>query len=103
MSSIVNEKQKPQKGPLHEYKTRIELRQVLRDQLGHLEHGYGGLAAKDLFELVIGVNVALVLLVLKTVLLYIFPDLLCNLGAGHRTLSNDGGEVDVNIEGLHES
>src|SRR4051812_13803156 len=56
---------------------------VLRDELGHLEHRHLGLAIEDLLQVGIGVDVALVLLVLEAVLLDVDPQLLGDFGARH--------------------
>src|SRR5262245_16983866 len=61
-----------------------ELLEVLVDQLGHLEHRYRALAAEHGLELVVGIDVATVLLVLQAVALDVGPDLLGDLGARHR-------------------
>src|SRR5688572_33459039 len=56
------------------------LLEVLRDELGHLEHRDLLLVAEHRQELLVGVDVAAVLLVLEAVLLDVLPDLLRHLG-----------------------
>ena len=55
-----------------------------RDELGHLEHGDGLLAAKDGLEGVGGVDVRLLLGILKVVLLDVVPEFLGHFAARQR-------------------
>src|SRR5262249_41211371 len=76
--------------------------QVPADQLGHLEHRDRALAAEDRLELVVGVDHALVLLVLEAVALDVAPDLLGDLGARHRARSDHRRERGARGHCLHE-
>ncbi len=58
-----------------------ELAHVLADILRQLKHGCGTLATEQSPELVIGIDVALVLLVLETLLFDVIPDTLRDLTA----------------------
>src|SRR5262245_8224344 len=73
------------------------------DQLGHLEHRYLSLAAEHSLELVVGVDHAPVLLVLKAVALDVAPDLLGHLGARHRARADHRRERAARRHRLHES
>ena len=75
--------------------------QVAGDQLGHLEHADLLLAAEDGFEVVVGIDLGL-LLVLQAVLLDVGPELLGQLGAGKGLVPDDLGERVVGRDGLHE-
>src|SRR2546430_4637960 len=79
-----------------------ELGQVLVDELRHLEHRDGLLAAEDLAERLVGVDVPLLLLVLQIVLLHVGPDLLHHLRAGDRFFADDLGEGRAWRHRLHE-
>lgn len=79
------------------------LRQVSGDQLGHLEHGDGTLAAENLLKLLVGVDVALVLRILEIVLLDVGPEFLYDLGARHRTLADHFSQLRTDVHRLHKS
>src|SRR5712692_7050186 len=72
--------------------------QMLVDQRGHLEHRDLLLAAEDLFQIVIGVDHPLVLLVLQAVGFDVVPHLLGNLAPRYRFAANDRRQV---CTGLH--
>src|SRR6185503_2509406 len=76
--------------------------EVLGDELSHLKHRDGLLAVEHLLEILIGVDVALVLLILKAFLLDVYPELLDDLRAGHRALDNDRSQIGANSHRLHE-
>src|SRR5438067_10751083 len=76
--------------------------QVVVDELRHLEHRDGLLAAEDLAERLVGVDVPLLLLVLQIVLLHVGPDLLHHLRAGDGFFADDLGESRVRRHRLHE-
>ena len=79
------------------------LLQVLGDELGHLEHRDGLLAAENFAQLVVGVDVAAVDLVLEAVLLDVGPELAGDFGARLGRGADHGGERGARHEGLHES
>jgi len=60
------------------------LAQVLVYQFGHLKHGDLFLAAEDLVQAIIRIDVAAILAVLKPVALDIRPDFLGHFGSRHR-------------------
>src|SRR5690606_25179946 len=62
------------------------LRKVLGDRRGHLEHG-NLILADDSAKLVVGIDHALVVLVLQVVRLDVFPHLGRDLGAAERALA----------------
>lgn len=62
---------------------RLRLRQMLVDQLGHLEHGDLLLAAEDVFEFVISIDITTVFAVLKVMALDVGPDFLGHLCTRH--------------------
>jgi len=68
------------------------------DELGHLEHRDLILAVEEGAELVVCLDIALILRVLEIVLLNVYPELLNDLGAGHRALPDDGLESGVELE-----
>src|SRR5262245_40626846 len=72
------------------------------DQLGHLEHRYLSLAAEHRLQLVVGVDHAPVLLVLKAVTLDVAPDLLGHLGTRHRARADHRRERAARRHRLHE-
>ena len=75
--------------------------QLIADQLGHLEHRDLGLL-EDFLQLGIRIDHALVRLVLKVVLLDVFPDLLGHFGARHGLVADHRGERGAGRHGLHE-
>ena len=68
----------------HECVAYLILLQVIRDELGHLEHRHLALAAEDGAELFVRVDQAPVDGILKFVLLDVVPDLLGDFGARQR-------------------
>ena len=76
---------------------------VLADQLGHVEHADLSLAIEDDLHGGVGIDHALVLFVLKTVLLDISPELLGELCAGQWIGTDDGGKRGIRLNRLHES
>lgn len=78
------------------------LGKVLRDQLGHLEHAYGLLAAEHLLEVGIGVDIPPVLGVLEAVFLDVFPQFLNDFRPGQRTLAYDCLKLRRELHWLHE-
>src|ERR1035437_2505681 len=81
---------------------RGPLRDVARDELGHLEHADLGLATKDGLEGVVGIDLRADLLVLQAILLDVDPELLGELRAGQRGRANDGSEFGIGCDGFHE-
>ena len=75
--------------------------QVLADQLGHFEHAHLFLATEHGLEFVVCIDHAFVLIVLQTILLDIYPDLLHDLGTGQRFGADDGAECGVWVQRLH--
>lgn len=75
---------------------------MLGDQLGHLKHGNGALAAKNGLKVVIGIDVALVGGVLEAMLFNILPKLFNYLRARHWARANHGGELIAHLERLHK-
>jgi hypothetical protein len=63
---------------------RTLLNEVAGNELGELEHADGLLAVQNGLELVVGVDLGADLLVLKTVLLDVGPELLCDFGSWNR-------------------
>jgi len=57
---------------------------MLTDQSRHLEHGHDALPVEHDLQGCVGVNVALIFLILETVLLDVSPELLGELGARER-------------------
>ena len=68
------------------------LLEMIRDELGHLEHRHLLLAAEHRAQLLVGVDEAPIDGVLQLVLLDVVPDLLGDIGAGHRHRADNGGE-----------
>ena len=75
---------------------------MLRDELRHLEHVHGLLAAEHFLQLLISVDIALVLWVLEVMLLDVRPELLDDLRARQGTLADDCSEFFADCERLHE-
>lgn len=75
---------------------------MLRDQLGHLKHAYRTLAAEDLLKLVISIDVALVLRILKVMLLDVYPKALHDLRTWHRSFADYCLKLLAERHGLHE-
>src|SRR6478736_1639332 len=90
----------PRRSKFDSFRTRSD--EVLADQLGHVEHADLRLATEHGLEGVVGVDHAAVLLVLKTVLLDVHPELLGELRAGEGLFTNDQGELGVGGDRLHE-
>jgi len=83
---------------------RLEsLAHVLADILRQLKHGCGTLATEKSFELVVGIDVALVLRVLETMLLDVVPDALGDFTAGLGSGSHDGRQNCVGLYWFQES
>src|SRR6266446_3483430 len=78
------------------------LLQVPGDELRHLEHRNGLLAVEDGLERVVGIDLGLFLGVLKLVFLDVNPELLGEFRARERIGTNDGSELLVRLDGLHE-
>jgi hypothetical protein len=70
---------------------------VLADQLGHLEHGNGFLAAENRLKFVIGVDVGFLFLVLEPILFYVPPKFLRDLSARHRFIADHSAESGVRL------
>src|SRR5262252_3784421 len=81
---------------------RRALLDVLVDQLGHLEHRDFALAAENGLELVVGVDHAALLRILKPVALDVGPELLRDLGARDRIASDNRGEHWSGLLRRHE-
>src|SRR5687767_6732713 len=75
---------------------------VTRDELSHLEHRHLGLASKHGLQLVVRVDLSPHLLVLKTVLFDIGPELLGELCAREWIRADNGGERCVRRDRFHE-
>jgi len=73
--------------------TREDLLEVCGDELRHLEHGHLCLATENYFQLFVREDVALVCRILQVLALYVRPELLYDLTAGHRTLAYDCLEI----------
>src|ERR687895_700823 len=92
---------RPLTGP--SYLLAKSLFQVPAHQLGHLEHRHLALAAKYRLQLVVGIDHAPVLLVLKAVTLDVAPDFLGHLGARHCARADHGRKRAAGGHRLHES
>jgi hypothetical protein len=75
---------------------------VLRDELGHLEHGHLLLAAEDRLKLRISVDVRALLRILETILLDVVPELLRDLATRSRFVTHNGAESGIHVDGSHE-
>ena len=75
---------------------------MLEDQFGHLKHGNLGLSSEQNLEVRVGVDVALLVLVLEAMFLDVGPDLLHHFGARHGTAANNCGQDGVWLHGLHK-
>src|SRR5712691_10887480 len=75
---------------------------MARNQLGHLEHRYLLLAAKNLPQLFVGIDQAPVDRVLQLVLLDVVPDFLGDFSAWQRHAADDRGERARGRHRLHE-
>src|SRR5262245_52044106 len=75
---------------------------VSADQLGHLEHRDGSLAAENRFEFVVGVDVGSLLLVLEPVPLDVGPEFFGYLSARDGFGADDGAEGGVRLYRFHE-
>ena len=82
---------------------RLRLRQMIVDQLGHLEHGDLLLAAEDAFEFVVSIDITTVFAVLKIMALDVGPDLLGHLGTRHGIASDHRRKCGAGGHCLHES
>src|SRR3954465_2001389 len=80
----------------------VVLLEVLAHQLGHLEHVDRRLAAEHGLQRVVGLDHALVLLVLEAVLLDVRPELLGDFGARHRLRADHFSELVARLNRLHE-
>src|SRR3981081_1032641 len=67
----------------------------------HLEHGDLS-AAEDRTEVLVGVDHATVLRILKTLTLDVLPEFLGDFGARHRGAAHHRGEIAARLHGLHE-
>src|SRR5438445_8211801 len=76
---------------------RDPLAQVLVDQRSHLEHRDLLLAAEDLFQIVVGVDHPLVLLVLQAVGLDVVPHLFGDLAPRNRFAANDRRQIRTRL------
>ena len=103
-SSILSIKERPYMDALFLFVPTLLVRlgEMLCDELGHLEHVDHLLAPEDFLQGVIGVDVALVLCILKIVLLDVDPQALHYLTTRHRTLSNDLSQVCADRHRLHK-
>src|SRR5688500_16799430 len=77
-------------------------REVLVDQLGHLEHVDGGLAAEHRLQRAVRLDHAAVRRVLELVLLDVCPQPLRPFGARNRLRSDHLGERRARCHGRHE-
>src|SRR6266568_6086405 len=75
--------------------------EVFVDQSGHFEHGDLS-ATEDGTEVLVGVDHAAVLRILKTLTLDVAPQFLGDLGARHRRAADDVGEIAAGLHRLHE-
>ena len=73
--------------------TDVQLFDVRRDELRHLEHRDLVFAVENLLQFFIREDVPLVRRILKIVLLDVFPKLLDHLRAGHRARTDDCLEI----------
>src|SRR4051812_16081240 len=74
----------------------------LADQAGLLENRDFGLA-EDVFQLAVGIDLALVRVVLQLVLLDVGPQLADHFGAGQRLVADHGRQLRAGLQRLHES
>src|SRR6266496_5157387 len=75
--------------------------EVFVDQSGHLEHRDLA-AAEDRTEVLVGVDHAAVLRILKTLTLDVAPEFLGDLGAWHRRAADVVGELATGLHRFHE-
>src|SRR5450759_1223029 len=74
---------------------------MIVDEAGHLEHRDLA-AAEDRTEVLIGVDHAAVLCILKTFPLDVLPELLRHFGARHRRAAHYVREIAARLHRLHE-
>lgn len=79
------------------------LGKMLRNELGHFKHADRGLAAENLLQVFVRIDVPLILLVLQTVLFDVDPEFFDDFRARHWTLTNDGGEFSAHSHRFHKS
>src|SRR5690349_15844469 len=79
-----------------------DLFHVFADQLGHLEHRDGFLAAENCFQRVVSVDVGSLFLVLEPLLLDVGPQFLGDLGARNRLGADHHAESGVRLHRFHE-
>ncbi len=79
-----------------------ELRKMLANKLGHLEHVDNRLAAKHGLQRVIRIDVPLILFILELVLLDVDPKFLGDLTAGKRTFTDHCRELLANLHRFHK-
>src|SRR5687767_4443755 len=75
---------------------------VSGDEFGHLEHGDLAFAVKDGLERVVRVDHGPLLFVLKSVLLDVVPELLCQSAAGQGSRADNCRQSLVRLDRLHE-
>ena len=76
---------------------------MLGDELGHFKHTDRLFAFKYFLEIFIGIDIALVLGVLKTILFDVYPEFFNNLRSRHRPLANYKSQFGTDIHWLHKS
>lgn len=75
---------------------------MARDEFGHLEHRDLLLAIEDRLQLVIGIDLGLFLSILQAVLLDVCPELLGDLCARKRFVTDNFCQSCIRLDGFHE-
>ena len=83
-------------------RTRRRLFDVRGDELGHFEHAHPVFSVEDVFELVVGVNEGLVLLVLQVVAADVLPKFTRECRSSERLVADNGRQFLVWLHGFHE-
>jgi len=78
------------------------LGEMLRNELGHFEHVDRLLAIEYFLEFIVGVDIALILRILKVVLLDVCPECFYYFRARHRTAANNCLKVAREVHRLHK-
>ena len=80
----------------------LSIPEVFVDESGHLEHRDLSRAAEDRTEVIICVDHAAVLRILKSLTLDVLPEFLGDFSAWHRARADDIGQLAARLHRLHE-
>jgi hypothetical protein len=80
----------------------LELFQVSVDEFGHLKHVYLSFAIKERLEFFVGVNLALIGLVLQPVSFDVIPNFFGKLSPGQWVRPDNGGQLLIRLHRLGE-